>query len=96
VADQTHCHQPDQVQLVIFGTNQRIRVLERDSVFCSNTECVLHVRSGDVNVKGNGNWAETADGVITGRQRVGTVMLCDQCAVLLVRSELTLHGECAA
>jgi hypothetical protein len=55
-------------------------VLEYDSVFCANTGCVLHVRPGDVNVKGNGNWAETADGVITGRQRVGTIILCDLCA----------------
>jgi hypothetical protein len=46
----------------------------------ANTGCVLHVRLGDVNVKDNGNWAETADGAITGRQRVGTVTLCDQCA----------------
>ena len=66
-------------------------MLEYDSVFCANTGCVLHVRPGDVNVRGNGNWAETADGVITGCQRVGTVILCDQCAVRVVRGELTLR-----
>ena len=66
-------------------------MLEYNSVFCANTGCVLHVRPGDVNVKGNGNWAETDDGVITGRQGVGTVMLCDQCAVRVVRGELTLQ-----
>jgi hypothetical protein len=64
-------------------------VLEYDSVFCANTGCVLHVRPGGVNTQGNGNWAETVDGVITGRQRVGTVMLCDQCAARVVRDELT-------
>ncbi len=71
-------------------------MLECDSVFCANTGCALHVRSGDVNVHGNGNWAQTAEGVITGRQRVGTVMLCDRCAARVVRGELTLHRECAA
>jgi hypothetical protein len=29
-------------------------------------------------IRGNGNWAETADGVITGASEWGTVMLCDQ------------------
>ena len=71
-------------------------MLEYDSVFCANTGCALHVRPGDVIVKGNGNWAETADGVITGRQRAGTIMLCDQCAARVVRGELKLHCECAA
>lgn len=67
-------------------------MLEHDSVFCANTGCALHVRPGDANVEGNGNWAETADGVISGRQRVGTVMLCDQCAaVQAVFSELMLR-----
>jgi hypothetical protein len=66
-------------------------VLEYDSVFCANTECALYVKPRDVNVKGNGNWAETTDGVITGRQRVGTIMLCDQCAARLVRGELTVR-----
>jgi hypothetical protein len=69
-------------------------VLEYDSVFCANARCALHVRPGDVNVKGNGNWAETAEGVITGRRRVGTVMLCDQCAPRAVCGKLPLHGEC--
>jgi hypothetical protein len=62
-----------------------------DAAFvCVNTGCVLHVRPGDANVKGNGNWAETAGGVIIGRGRVGTVMLCDQGAVRVVRGDLTL------
>jgi len=68
-------------------------VVECDSVFCANTGCLLHIRPGDVNVKGKGNWAETADGFITGRQQVGTVMLCDRCAVRLARGELMPHRE---
>jgi hypothetical protein len=92
MADQAHRHEPDQVEPLISRTNQT----DYDSVFCANTGCVLHVRPGDVNVKGNGNWAETADGVIIGRCRVGTVVLCDQCAARVVRGELTLYRECAA
>jgi hypothetical protein len=71
-------------------------VREFDSVFCANTGCVLHVRAGDVNVEGNGNWAETRDGIFTGRQRVQAVMLCDQCAARVLRGELTVQRDCAA
>ena len=81
MADQAGRHEPDQIQPLISGTNQSARY---DSVFCANTECVLNVRCGDVGVKGHGNWAETADGVITGRQRVGNVMMCDQCAARVI------------
>jgi hypothetical protein len=66
-------------------------VHEYDSVFCANSGCALHVRPGDVNVKGNGNWVKTADGLITGRQRVQTLMLCDQCVARLLRGELTAN-----
>ena len=68
---------------------------ECDSVFCENPGCVLHVRPGEINVEGSGNWAETADGLIVGRQRVETVMLCDQCVARLLR-ELTVQRDCAA
>jgi len=71
-------------------------VRENDSAFCENTGCVLHVRPGDVNIKGNGNWAETPDGIITGRQRVQTVMLCDRCAARVARGELTVQRDRAA
>jgi len=37
---------------------------EYDSIFCANPRCVLHVRPGDVNVHGSGNWAQLADGII--------------------------------
>jgi hypothetical protein len=71
-------------------------VREFDSVFCANTGCALHVRPGDVKVEGSGNWAETPDGVIVGRQRVGTIMLCDRCVAGMVRGELTVRRVCAA
>ena len=71
-------------------------VRECDSVFCANTGCALHVKPGDANVEGSGNWAETADGIITGRQQVEAVMLCDQCAARVLRGELTVQRDCAA
>jgi len=71
-------------------------VREYDSVFCANSECVLHVRPGDVNVKGNGNWAKRADDIIVGRQRVEGFILCDRCASRVLSSELTLRRACAA
>jgi hypothetical protein len=71
-------------------------VREYESAFCENTGCVLHVSPGDVDVEGNGNWAKTADGIITGRQRAGTLMLCDQCAARVLRGELTLRRDSAA
>ena len=43
---------------------------ESDSVFCASPSCVLHVRPGDANVRGRGNWADLGDGIIIGRQRV--------------------------
>ena len=53
---------------------------EYDSIFCANTGCVLHVRPGDPNVHGSGNWAQFEDGTIIGRRRVESTMLCDRCA----------------
>lgn len=69
---------------------------ECDSAFCANSECVLHVRPGDVNVKGNGNWAELADDIIVGRQRLEGIMLCDRCAARVLSGELVLLRACAA
>jgi hypothetical protein len=71
-------------------------VCESDLAFCANPECVFHVSPGHVNVEGNGNWAKAPDGIITGRQRIGTVMLCDQCAARVLRRELTLRRDNAA
>ena len=72
---------------------------EYDSIFCANTGCVLHVRPGDENVHGTGNWAQLADGIVVGRRRVDTIMLCDRCAVRVMNGEVTLarrHAGSAA
>ena len=47
--------------------------------FCSNPACVLHVRVGDPGVRGHGEWAERADGVLTSRGIYGGRVLCDVC-----------------
>jgi hypothetical protein len=48
------------------------------------------------NVRGSGNWAELADGIIVGRQRVDAVMLCDWCAVKVMQGEIILAPRRAA
>jgi hypothetical protein len=52
---------------------------ERDDPFCSNPDCILHIRSGDAGVIGSGNWAELADGTIIGRGIYYGLYLCDSC-----------------
>jgi hypothetical protein len=47
--------------------------------FCSNEACVLHVRRGDSNVDGWGDWAVRPDGVVTGRAFYDGEVLCDLC-----------------
>jgi hypothetical protein len=69
---------------------------EYDSIFCANTGCVLHVRPGDPNVRGSGNWAQFEDGTIIGRRRVESTMLCDRCAARVMRGEVTLATRLAA
>ena len=54
--------------------------LIQDDPFCSNPDCVLHVRPGDPGVVGSGNWAEFADGTLIGRGIYYGVYLCDDCA----------------
>lgn len=51
----------------------------RGAWFCSNAECVLHVRPGEPHVVGSGEWAVRPDGVVTSRKLVGSQMLCDVC-----------------
>jgi hypothetical protein len=63
---------------------------EYDSIFCANPTCVLHVRPGDGNVQGSGNWAQLADGIIVGRRRVEAIMLCDRCAARVMKGEVIL------
>jgi hypothetical protein len=67
-----------------------------DSFFCANPGCVLHVRPGDANVHGSGNWAQLADGIIVGRRRVETVTLCDRCAATVIKGEVILVTKSAA
>jgi hypothetical protein len=45
--------------------------------FCANPNCRLHVSPGDANVHGFGHWAVSAEGIITGRRQVGSLVLCD-------------------
>jgi hypothetical protein len=71
-------------------------VRECDLAFCANAGCALHVKVGDLNVQGNGNWAKTPDGIVMGRQRVLSVMLCDRCAMRVAHGELTVQRDCAA
>ena len=51
----------------------------RGAWFCSNPECELHVRVGDRNVSGTGEWAVRHDGVVTSRAMYAGQMLCDLC-----------------
>jgi len=67
-----------------------------DSFFCANAGCVLHVRPGDANVRGSGNWARLADGVMVGRRRVDNVTLCDRCAAKVMKGEVILVTKSAA
>jgi hypothetical protein len=69
---------------------------EYDSIFCANTGCVLHVRPGDSNVRGSGNWAQFEDGTIIGRRRVESTMLCDRCAARVMRGEVRLATHLGA
>jgi hypothetical protein len=64
---------------------------ESDSVFCANPSCALHVRPGDANVRGRGNWADMGDGIIIGRQKMADVMLCDRCAARVNRGEARIE-----
>jgi hypothetical protein len=53
--------------------------LERGAPFCADPACDLHVRLGDSQVEGGGNWVSLPDGRIFGRGRFGNRMLCDAC-----------------
>lgn len=53
---------------------------DRDSAFCANDKCVLHVFETSENVQGHGNWAEI-DGVIYDRHPIkpGGPSYCGRC-----------------
>ena len=54
-------------------------VLGPEHPFCNNPQCDLHVRAGDPDVQGAGNWAELPDALIVGRGLYDGVFLCDRC-----------------
>lgn len=51
----------------------------RPEPFCSNPDCLLHVRAGDPGVVGSGNWAQLAEGTLIGRGIYHGLYLCDVC-----------------
>jgi hypothetical protein len=60
--------------------NRRALEVFAGAFFCSNTHCMLHVRCGDPQVSGAGEWATRPDGVVTSRRLVQGRMVCDVCA----------------
>jgi hypothetical protein len=48
--------------------------------FCSNPRCAFHVRVGDPQVAGFGDWASLADGTTVSHRWVNGELLCDHCA----------------
>jgi hypothetical protein len=60
--------------------------------FCGNSRCPLglHVRAGDRNVNGDGNWARLADGIMMGRGVYQGVYLCDACGKALLQGVVKL------
>jgi len=63
----------------IVKTVTDIQRADFDSYFCTNPQCVLHVRAGDPGVEGFGNWAVLPSGVQVGRGRYAGTYLCDRC-----------------
>ena len=63
------------------ATRSRNAMNHQGFYFCSNPTCLcgLHVRMGDPRVRGSGNWAELASGILIGRGIVDGVYLCDGC-----------------
>jgi hypothetical protein len=57
------------------------------SYFCTNPECVLHVRAGEPGVEGFGNWAVLPSGVQVGRGRYEGTYLCDRCGKAVITDE---------
>ena len=48
--------------------------------FCSNPVCVFHVRVGDPDVRGFGDWASTEAGVTVSHRWINGQLVCDLCA----------------
>lgn len=68
----------------------------RGAWFCSDANCVLHVRVGDPQVFGAGEWAVRPDGVVTSRRLVHGRMVCDVCARRRTRSSISINGGATA
>lgn len=71
----------------------RLDGLEQGYPFCSNADCLLHVRVGDPGVEGTGNWAVLPDGALIGRGVYDGVFLCDRCGHELVTGAVHLEFE---
>lgn len=48
--------------------------------FCSNPRCAFHVRVGDTQVAGFGDWATLTDGTTVSHRWIRGELLCDLCA----------------
>jgi len=48
--------------------------------FCSNSRCTFHVRVGDKNVRGFGDWATLANGTTVSHRWIRGELFCDLCA----------------
>jgi len=48
--------------------------------FCCKPRCPFHVRVGDPQVKGFGDWATLADGTTVSHRWIRGELLCDLCA----------------
>ena len=54
--------------------------------FCSNARCDFHVRVGDPNVKGFGDWATLKSGITVSHRWIDGHLLCDLCAARKMRA----------
>jgi hypothetical protein len=55
--------------------------------FCSVPGCVFHVRVGDRNVRGFGDWATLKDGTTVSHRWIDGELLCDLCSRTAVRRQ---------
>jgi hypothetical protein len=53
--------------------------------FCSNSRCTFHVRVGDRNVRGFGDWATLGNGTTVSHRWIRGELLCDLCAAAALR-----------
>ena len=70
---------PSDPETLFLSPKLEMHTFESDSPFCSSLRCELHVRTGDTDVHGFGNWAHLPNGRITGRGLYDGFFLCDPC-----------------